>query len=336
MIEFYEMHDLVAIGDIVSDAFIRISSESGAGTSGSFGDKDYKICLPFAEKIPYESVEVVPAVGNSPNAAVSAARLGLKAALVSNLGEDQNGIECLKRLHEEGVDTGFVISHYGKNSNYHYVLWYGDDRTILVKHEEYDYNLPDVGETKWLYLSSLGSSTLEYHKEISQYLSEHPGVSLAFQPGTFQMKLGRETLKDIYTRAKILFCNVEETERILGIETLGIQELLKRMKEIGPEIVVITDGANGAYAYDGTEMLFQTPYPDPKPPLERTGAGDAFASTVVSALALDKDLKTALSWGAVNSMSVVQEVGAQKGLLSQSEIEKLLQAAPEEFKVKTL
>ena len=71
--------------------------------------------------------------------------------------------------------------------------------------------------------------------------------------------------------------------------------------------------------------------PDPKPPLERTGAGDAFSSTVTSALALGKSLPEALSWGPINSMSVVQYVGAQKGLLTREALEKYLREAPESY-----
>ena len=48
-------------------------------------------------------VEVIRAVGNAPNAAVSAARLGLKAGLVTNIGDDQNGRECLEVLQKDSV-----------------------------------------------------------------------------------------------------------------------------------------------------------------------------------------------------------------------------------------
>ena len=242
----------------------------------------------------------------------------------------------MDRLKQENVGTDFISIQPGKKTNYHYVLWYHDDRTILVKHESFNYELPEIGEPKWLYLSSLGETTLEYHHQIAQYLKAHPSVSLAFQPGTFQMKLGREALSDLYQASSIFFCNVQEAEKILGIDTLGIEELLKRMKALGPRTVVITDGPNGAYAYDGTNIYQQLPYPDPKPPFERTGAGDAFASTTVSALALGNDLPTALQWGAVNSMSVVQQVGAQKGLLNKDQIEGYLRSASAEFKTKKL
>ncbi len=327
------MQNFIAIGDIVTDAFIRLRE---ASTSCDINREHCTISMAFGDKVPYESVEVIPAVGNSANAAVAAARLGLSSSLISHLGDDRNGEECLKRLKEEGVATNFISVEKGKETNYHYVLWYEDDRTILVKHQAYDYQLPAFTEPKWLYLSSLGENTLEYHQKIVEYLKAHPEVSLAFQPGTFQIKMGAETLEDLYQRAKIFFCNVEEAERILGLDTLGTEELLKRLRALGPETVVMTDGPKGAYAFDGTNIYHQLPYPDPKPPLERTGAGDAFASTTVAALALGQDLSTALQWGAINSMSVVQQVGAQKGLLSRTQIEEYLKNAPESFQTKRL
>lgn len=313
------MHDFIAVGDTVIDAFIRLKD-------AEVSEDRSKLLLSFGDKVPYESIEEVPAVGNAANASVSAARLGLSAGLVTNLGSDANGQKCLDRLKEEKVSIEFVSTEEGKKTNYHYVLWYGDDRTILVKHEQFNCQFPALGGStaKWLYLSSLGENTLEYQLSIAEYLKAHPNINLAFQPGTFQLKLGTEKLRDIYTRAKIIFVNVAEAEHIVGMDTLGIEELLKRVKALGPEIVVITDGPKGAHAYDGNKIYTQLPYPDPKPPFERTGAGDAFASTTVAALALGLDLKTALSWGAVNSMSVVQQVGAQKGLLTREQIEKYL------------
>jgi ribokinase len=123
----------------------------------------------------------------------------------------------------------------------------------------------------------------------------------------------------------------------LGIlEDVKIQDLLKEMTKIGPKIIVITDGPKGAYVYDGTEMWFMPTYPDPKPPFERTGAGDAFASTFVSALALGLSIPEALSWGPINSMSVVQFVGARRGLLDRQTLERYLKEAPESYKAEKL
>ena len=327
------MYDFIAIGDIVTDAFIRLKD---AKVNCDINTDKCTISMSFGDKIPYESLDVVRAVGNSPNASVSASRLGLKSALVTNVGNDEAGKECIESLKQDGVFTDFVKTHDNKKTNYHYVLWYESDRTILVKHEDFTYELPQFDAPKWIYLSSMGESSKEFHKVIADYVEKNPLVNLAFQPGTFQMLMGKDELKDIYSHSKIVFCNTEEAGRILGVETLGIKELLKRMKELGPEIVVITDGPKGAYAYDGEKTYFQKPYPDPKPPLERTGAGDAFSSTVASALALGNDLPTALAWGAVNSMAVVQEIGAQRGLLTRDALEEYMKKAPEGFLAETI
>jgi ribokinase len=205
-----------------------------------------------------------------------------------------------------------------------------------VKHFEYPYKFPDIGSPKWVYLSSIGESSLPYHREIIEHLKKNPKIKLSFQPGTFQMKFGITKLREIYQRTEIFFCNVQEAQRILNSEEKSIGRLLHLMKDEGPKIVVITDGPRGAYSYNGQEMWFMPPYPDPKPPLERTGAGDSFASTFTSALALGKSLPEAMMWGPVNSMSVVQYVGAQKGLLKRADLENYLNHAPANYKPQKL
>lgn len=322
------MFDFIAIGDTVKDTFIRLKD---ASVHCDISKEHCTITMPFGEKIPFDFAEVVYAVGNSPNAAVSAARIGLSSALISDLGEDKDGKDSMAALEGNRVDVSLIKTHTGKSTNSHYVLWYEDDRTILVKHEAYEYKLPEFKPPKWIYLSSLGESTVDYHKEIAAYLVMNPGVSLAFQPGTFQINLGTSKLKEIYEHTTIFFCNISEAEKILGVKTLGIPELIKRLHALGPKIIVLTDGPRGAYAYAGKEIIFQSPYPDSKAPYERTGAGDAFSSTTVAALSLGKDLSEALRWGAVNSASVVQEIGAQKGLLTKGKIEEFLKSAPESF-----
>src|SRR3989338_4472072 len=147
---------------------------------------------------------------------------------------------------------------------------------------------------------------------------------------------GKEKLAYFYQRADVFVCNKEEYQRILGTEESDIKKLMTMMRDLGPKIVVLSDGIKGAYSYDGSECLFMRHYPDPKPPFERTGAGDAFTSTVVSALALGHDIRTALMRGPINSMSVVQHVGAQAGLLTRPELEAWLSKAPEDYMPKAI
>ena len=323
--------DFLAIGDITTDAFIKL--KDAHVHKGIDDSESSELCIRFGDKVPYESVDVITAVGNSPNAAVSASRLGLSSAVLTNMGNDLNGKDCLDSLKKDKVNTKFVQIEKGKKTNYHYVLWYGVERTILIKHTEFNYKLPKLPEVGWIYLSSLADNSLEYHLEIAEYLKKNPKTKLAFQPGTFQISLGTEKLKDIYTRTEIFFCNVEEAEKILGIKNKDIKILSLGIHKLGPKIVSISDGPNGAYASDGENIYFTPMYPDVAEPVDRTGAGDAFSSTFTSALALGKTLPEALSWGPINSMSVVQKIGAQEGLLSKEKLENYLKTAPENYKV---
>lgn len=323
--------DFLAIGDTTTDAFIRLKD---ASVHCDIDKENCQLCMGFGEKIPYEFVKVVRAVGNSANASVSASRLGLKSALVSNLGDDQNGKECLDELAKNGISTDFVKTHPGKSTNYHYVLWYEDDRTILIKHEDYDYSLPDIGAPRWIYLSSIGNGekAVSFHQEVADYLKKNPEVKLAFQPGTFQINAGYEKLKGIYERTEVFFVNVGEAKKIIGRDEDDIKKLLEAVRALGPKITVITDGPSGAYVYDGNNFWKMPKYPDPKPPLERTGAGDSFASTFVSALALGLPVEEAMVWAPINSMSVVQYVGAQEGLLTQEKLKEHLVNAPADYR----
>ncbi len=324
--------DFLAIGDVVTDAFIKIKD---AEVHCDIDSDNCKLCVRFGDKIPYESVEEIRAVGNSANAAVSAARLGLVSALMAHVGNDYHGKGCIEELTINNVDTSYVGIHDGIPTNYHYVLWYDVERTILVKHAHFPVSFPsDMQPPKMIYLSSLGEGTEEYHDQIASYVASHPEIKLVFQPGTFQMKMGTEALKTIYANTYAFFCNVEEAERILKIDEKDIKVLIAKIHELGPKHVFITDGINGAYASDGTHVWFMPVYP--QAPFERTGAGDAFASTVSAALLLGKTIPEALHWGPVNSMSVVQFVGAQKGLLSQDALLTHIQNAPSDYAPKEI
>lgn len=324
--------DFLAIGDITTDAFIRLSQ---AHVVDAVDHHSQELCISFGDKIPYDSVEVVRGVGNSANAAVSAAKLGLSSGIITNVGDDQNGKECIGALAEQGVSVDYVHINQGIETNYHYVLWYGEERTILVKHHDYDYKMPaKMLPPRWIYLSSMAENSLLFHQEIAEYIAANPDSKLVFQPGTFQIKLGTEKLAEIYKHSEVFFCNVEEARTILKTDTDDKKELIKMLHALGPKIVVVTDGILGAYASDGTDMWFMPVYPHK--PTERTGAGDAFASTFTSALALGKTIEEALLWAPINSMSVVQKVGAQKGLLTREQLADFLTKAPADFKPKKI
>ena len=324
--------DITAIGDIVTDAFIKLFDDQAVTYQN---DQGKWLAMKFATKIPFDHVEVLEAVGNAANAAVACARLGLDTDFVTNVGDDAHGRDMIASLQKDKIDTRFVRINRGKKSNYHYVLWYKEERTILIKHEKYNYHWPHLhpDETpRWVYFSSISEGALDYHDQVADWLDANPEVKLAFQPGTFQMAAGAERLSRIYAHSEVVILNREEAVLVSGGDYNNLHDLFDRFHAMGVKIVVITDGPDGAYVSDGQQRLKMPLYPDLAPPKERTGAGDAFASTFVAALAKGKSLEEALLWAPVNSMNVVQHVGAQAGLLSEAELKEYLHKAPHDYK----
>ncbi len=128
-------------------------------------------------------------------------------------------------------------------------------------------------------------------------------------------------------------CNREEAVEISGGDSQDIADLLERLHGLGARTVVITDGPEGAFASDKTARYCVPSYPDPAPPTDRTGAGDAFTATLVAALCKGHPLDEALAWAPINAMSVVRHVGSQAGLLGEKEVKNWLEHAPDDYVV---
>lgn len=329
--------DVLSVGDVVTDAFIKLLDDRAQTFDTEQGPF---LAIPFATKIPFDHAEVLPAVGNAANASVNFAKLGLRSGLVSNVGGDSAGRDIIHTLQKSNVDSRFVHINPDKVSNYHYVLWYKNERTILIKHEEYDYHWPKLKPKevpKWIYFSSISKHALDFHDDLIEWLNDdHPDVKLAFQPGTFQMETGVERMRPVYARSELVACNREEAVYITGGNYDDLNDLFNRLHDLGPRIVLISDGPNGSYASDGDNRFKMPIYPDPAPPVERTGAGDAFTSTFVAAIMKGNTVDGALQWAPISSMNVVQHVGAQAGLLSERELGELLHKAPEWYKPQRL
>lgn len=326
------MPNILMIGDIFTDAFIKLDENYAVVEADADGKEWLK--LPFGSKPPYDHVDIVRSVGPSPNAAVSCARLGLDVQLMAWLGDDEYGKQSLAHLQSEHVDTTAMVTQPNSKSSYWYVLRHGSDRTMLVKSESYDYQwVAPTTKPDWIYLAYIGEDSWPLHEGLNQYLAENPDIKFVFQPATYHFEWGVEKLRDLYSKAHMVVMNREEAMQVTGVAHEDLRGLARGLHDLGPAIVVITDGSHGSYASYNGKLVTIPNYPDPAPPVDRTGAGDAFASSITAALALGKSLDEALTWAPINSMSVVQQIGAQRGLLSMADIERYLAEAPEDYKV---
>jgi ribokinase len=329
--------DVISVGDTVVDDFIRLFEDQGRVEDNGKGDK--WLSIPYGMKVPFEKSTKIFGVGNAANAAVNFAKLGLNSTLATNLGDDDNGREVVRTLQKKGVDTFLIKLQRGKKTNYHYVMWYKEDRTILINHEHYDYHWPHLHKSetpKWIYFSSIAENAVDMHDDIMAWLERNPDVKLAFQPGTFQIKFGAKRLEHVYERSEVVVLNREEAVQVTGGNYDNPHELLDKMHNLGPRIVLITDGPAGSYASDGTNRYFMPIYPDVAPPVERTGCGDAYASTFIGALIKGYTLEGALQLAPITPASVVLYPGAQQGLLTTRELKEWLEKAPADYRAQKL
>lgn len=316
------MFDLISIGDARIDNFVHLPK---AHISCSLNKEKCELCLNYGEKIPVDDIRSLPA-GNNNNNAVGAARLNLKTALYGNIGGDTNGKMLLEHLKTEGVDTRYVVVNKGVATEQSIVMDYQGERTILVYHYPWDYNLPDLEKTKWVYFSSVSYS---YSKtplisQIENYL-ERVGANLIYAPGTNQLKSGVKKDPRLLSLTALFIVNKQEAKKILEIaegRQVEIKSLLRGLADLGPKMVVVTDGEDGSYGFDGEKFYSLKIFPAEL--LEMTGAGDAYATGLLAGLFRGNRLSEAMRWGAVNGAAVVERIGAQTGLLTYGQMQEKL------------
>lgn len=319
--------DLLSIGDASIDVFMTPTESE---TVCKVDTKECLIAFSYGDKIPVKNLEFSIG-GNAANNSVGTRRLGISTGIVLTLGQDNVGEMILSKLKGEAVDVTYVIQQPSTVSNYSTIINYSGERTIFVYHAPRSYEFPiKLPITPWAYLTSMGESFRPFYIHMVDYLRKNPQVKLAFNPGSWQMRSNFEDIQDIMSLTYVIFVNREEAEKLTKFEGKSKdkeRDLLISLNRLGPKVCIITDGGNGAFAYDSINGKFLRVGVLPVDAYERTGAGDAFGSGVLSALIHGRPLEEALIWGTCNSASVIGYTGSQKGLLKYEEMEAWLTRA---------
>jgi len=236
-----------------------------------------------------------------------------------------------EKLKKEKVDTSYVALTNDLPSNHSIILDYKGERTILVHHQPWKFNLPNLDSTKWVYLTSLSPSFVDspLMDQLVSFL-DRTGAKLVFNPGTFQIKHGVKKYPHILMSTILFIVNVQEAKVILGHDRMAevaIKKLLKGLVDLGPRMIVITDGHKGSFGFDGEKYWKLASFPAEL--VQMTGAGDAYATGTLVGTFYGEELPEAMRWGAANGAAVVEQIGAQTGLLSYDKMKEVLQANPE-------
>lgn len=302
------MLDVVTIGSATLDIFVK----SDKFKNGSIGEG----------KIEAQELIMVSG-GGATNNAVSFARKGLAAAPIIEMGCDPAAEMILSELKKEGVNVQLsiqeekettaisiiVLSNDGKSS---ILTFRGASRMLTFSDIPFDklgFLLKPEG---WIHLTSVGGD-MELVKKIISWAKEKRR-KIFWNPGSSEIAgLKRDSLREqgvsLIGSTDVLQLNSSEASQLFGPQTPPFPQT----------ILIITDGENGGdvclqsqkYSYEGFKVNM----------VDSTGAGDAFGSSFVAALALGKPISEAIEWGRKQGASVVKHIGAKKGLMTKDQLE---------------
>ena len=347
------MYDFITIGSATQDVFVQ-SDVASIVTVSQMAKKSEFMSFPYGAKT--EIADFSKNLGGGAvNTATNFANLGCKTSTIIKLGNDElNNIIKLK-LAKSGIDIMNIIDSNKYLTGFSIVLVsFQGDRTVLAHRGanahvyEKEVNFNALKNSRWVYVSPLSGDSNKILDKISKFCEENK-INLAINAGTTALKKGAKYFSKILKTAQIVVMNKEEATLVTKIQIRqDTKELKFSNEEIHPDIVamlkalrgnteaivVITDGKNGVYCYDGKKIYICPVYPAVV--VSTLGAGDAFSSTFCASM--DKynwDIEKALKYATINSASVCTHFGAQEGFLTFDEIEEKIKKAPD-FKVKII
>lgn len=347
------MYDVITIGSATMDVFVECE-DANIVSVFSKSKKSEFMSYPYGAKV--EISDFASNVGGGGvNTAVNFANLGLNTSAIFKIGDDIYSAGVLESFEGTKVDLSNKIQNKSESTGFSIILVsFQGDRTVLAHRganahiKKSDINFEAIKQSKLLYIAPLNGDSNKVLDDIVKFAHDN-NVSVCFNAGTTSIKRGFNYLKKILATARIVVMNKEEaamatqiqvrpdTREVKYSEELihpDIKEMFQKLKVNDYQIIVITDGGNGAYAYDGKKYYYCPVFDGPV--VSTLGAGDAFASTFCAALGRTKiDIGKSLMMASVNSAGVVSEFGAAKGLMTFDEIEKKL-AERSEYTFKTI
>ncbi len=302
---------ILTIGKGVQDVFLK-SDEFDPHRQG----KKLYTHLPLGLKMEVEDVTFATG-GNATNVAVTLARQGCEAAYMWGLGTDPASQAILYELDKEGVDTGLVTQDDAYQSGYSVIMIATNGERTILNHRgvafgrtgQHGFDFNAIKGFDWVYPSSLGNGGLKMLGEIVDSAEKH-GAKVMLNPAGPELE-EKDKLIALLDSVDVLIANKEEMAQLVAGESC--EELALHALNYVP-VAIVSDGPNGVVATDGKTIVRAGMYED-VPVLDRTGAGDAFASGFLSQWSQGKSLKDSIVFASANSTSVVTKIGAKAGIL---------------------
>lgn len=318
---------IVCIGSASRDIFFPLDEARILNTPEDLTAKKH-IVLELGAKYRTESrYEVLG--GCSLNVSLALARLGMRSFSYSVVGNDLYGEEIIRELVREGVDTRYVVRSKGVSTDVSCILveTKSADRTIVYNrdaNEHLSVREEDLQKCEAIFVSGMYG---KWKKNLSVIARVAKKKRVFYNPGQGNIREDARQVIKVLAVSEGVFLNKDEAIEIVlrgceGRDERRLNEeryLAQRIVERGAKYVVLTDGARGAWAFDGRDFYHAKSVPI-EHIVESTGAGDAFTGAFLAGYLRGESMAECLRWGIANGGSVVQQYGARDGLLSLREI----------------
>lgn len=341
------MPKVVTIGSATMDVFVECDEANIVSVCTKDSNSDF-MSYPYGSKIDI-STFASNVGGGGVNTACNFGNLGFDTSAIFKIGKDFYAEGILHFFKSQNVKLDSIVQKEDCSTGFSVILVsFQGDRTVLAHRgananiREEDINFEAIKDADLVYIAPLNGESNKVLENIVNFAKEHD-TKICFNAGTTSIKKGFEHLKGILNSAHVVVMNKEEASMATGIQVRpdtktekfshdtihkDIKQMLQALKIKDYQVVVITDGSKGAYAYEGKNFYFCPTFPSEV--ISTLGAGDSFASTFCATLFRNgKDIGNALMYGSVNSASVVSKFGATEGLLSFEQIEEKLANHPE-------
>jgi sugar/nucleoside kinase (ribokinase family) len=228
--------------------------------------------------------------------------LGTSVAFVGKLGHDNFGDHIIASLKSRGVNTEYIIRSVKHTTGATIVLNYGEDRAMVTYQGAMKYlSMPDVPEELFSKCKHLHLSSVFLQPGLSPDLAnlfkkaKSCGLTTSIDPQWDPAEKWNIAIKDLLPYVDVFMPNIKELCALTNT-----QDLKSGLAVLQPyaNIVVVKNGSEGAYLWDGRQLLHQPPFLN-KEIVDSIGAGDSFDSGFIHKFLEGKSLKECLEFGAL-------------------------------------
>ena len=262
--------------------------------------------------------------GSASNYSVAATFYGHKVFLIATTSDDPLVDQILEKLAKIGVDTTYVKRVEGVPGIVSVIVIPGGER-IIVKYRGVNELLSPndipkqvLQDASIVHITSIPPSVAG---EIARR-ANGLGVLVSYDPGAYAY-LEKDKVLDVIKYVNIIFLNRREAKALAGNNP-------KLLLKMGPSMVVVKKGPGGAYVLLHGDMIYYGVSKPIRPPVDSTGAGDAF-DAFFNAVYLDykdpgKALQYALAAGAMKVMCRGSQICWDKNLFNKQLNETTIEA----------